>query len=1523
MKKKQALALFLALSIVLSSNSFTVLAAELQEPEAAEETLEAEEAEQEEAETEEPMAGETEAGPESAVEPEVKEAEPEEIVLEETESVNASAMLTFVDETGLAVTYDANVTDGYRYTVVNGVLTKITTEEGNAVSGNVVLAADKGITAVGTGAFQGNTEITYVKLPDGVKSIEAKAFYGCTSLKGISLPAGTETIGESALEGCSSMTQLALPKSLVSIGNRAFYGNSKLFMVYMKDAFYSKLETIGDSAFYGCAVLTEFCSDTEFVLPGALKYIGDSAFYNCRSVRKAVLPDTLQVMRSHAFQNCTALTEVSLSAGLEEIPDYAFSGCSSLVAVNFANGNAVIGSHTFDACFSLGAVSFPFTMNEVKTQAFINCSGLKSVEIPNGDLVIGEDAFPDSGSLSLIGFKTSSAERYANGCNIRFVAFNSTETVQYFQCRVQLSGTGNGGLILTCADKTSDPNAQNNRQGVAAGEEIYVKIPYSANAVLVEGSLRYNGIRIGKNETGEYVFKMPAGGALITAEFESTGGNSNISGIADNVEMELSNGSSLKIGQYTRLFLLDNRSDAGTPIPVSKITFNSSKPEVASVSSSGVIKAKAVGDAKVTAKVTGGDGRTITREVVIHVTAAKVETIRLQLFDFDPELVEIIETEGEVPTAAISRTAVKTAKSFQIKATAYDEEEDSISVALKWSTSDSNVAILEKTTTDDAKSTNTITIPANANGEATITVTATNPDKTVKTQKYLISIRDYTPRLESSALTLNPNQTEGTELEIISAYGKKVDADSVKLLYSGSSNTSNDFTLEKISGTDNSVKFSVQPAYATLPDGKYSLKASVNAGNKTYQIPFAITVKRSVPNPKLSFDKKQQKVNLFYINDGTEVKPIISNLGSAVISKYALEPFSDSEDDKLFTENFQVDADTGVITRKGSPLLYTSKKKPAVSGYLVIRYEGYLDKIEKKFRITIPTTTVKPSWQLNKTSDTYNTVSEEQTVTLQLLDKKTKKMVVLDDTYTVTNLATSTTQAVSGCTINEKGEIELQLRKNPDAGTVNLKIENEDWASGQSFTYSYKIKTTGKDPKLTLKSSTVSLNTSCPEQTAAFYLKSDQYDTRIAKEQPFIALSNSKNAAEYDKLSVTYEGGEGKAVILDSSIKPGTYKFYSYLWKENFKGESIATNSKVTLSVKVSSQLPSVTGKGTPALNLAATDLEYNYTETAVLPLSVKGLPQDYVWDEEKTTESIVCTTKDTEGLEDSFLWKLEDNMLKVSLKKEVPAKSYSFKMTPVFELADGDNTIMSKSPLKFTVKVYKGTISVTLTGKGKLNLLDRESETYTEKNSIVYTPKLSNLKDTVAEARVYDASLGMPQFDGPKSRYFDVEVKDGKLYVFPKAGAELENNKSYQIKIWMKLTEYETTNDGGGIWYAKNLTIKTAQVLPAVTVNRTGVNLYLSNKEFQASFTVTPKAGSMGEISGVEFDEKDTKSRESFEVVSVPQEDGSIRVTLKLKNTVSYAGGTTNKVKLYVRYKGQGTNTAGTQITMNVKVNK
>lgn len=1519
-------------------------------------------------EEEAPDAEELLPGEETLTE-ETEEKVSEEEEKKEIEAQTEVCMVTFTDDTGMRVTYDANEAAAYKYTVADGVLTAVTNEDDTPVSGNVVLSQPgsddtyETFTSIAASVFAGNTKITYVKIPAGVTGISDGAFQGCTALKGIYIPTKVTSIGSNAFEGCSALTQLAIPKSVTSIGAGAFKGDSKLFMVHMKDADYSELAMIGDSAFEDCSSLQKFCSDEEFNLPESITTIGARAFYGCARIPKVIMSDAVTSIGTEAFTNCSSVAELSLSSGLSTISENAFANCTGLQSVTFGNNNLLIyteiASYAFSNCSSLGSIELPDQINSVKANAFNGCNALKRIYIKNGRATLEPNAFPKNQDICLMGTAGSTASAYASAAPIRFVAVDDSDTVEYYKYTTKLAGPGTDtakpiSIVVSSQQDggKSDINTLNSGKGVAAGTEVYVYFLYNGNSgiQMVPGSLKCNGTAItAKNKV--YTFKMPIGGAVISAEFEYTNSAVNIKGFEENVSTELSNGNELKIGQTTKLFLTSDHPNDDGLIPTSKIKYsispNSSK-SVASVAADGTIKALAEGTTVICATVKDGNGAEFTKKVTIVVSSADVSSIKIRATEYDKSVITLSTDEDGVQSASIDSDRMTKAYSFKLKATAYDALEDDMAVAFKWTSSDSKVAKLSSASTTSASSVNTVTIPANTDGEATISVTATNADKKTVTQKFIISVKNYTPRLGSSTITINPNLADGAVLEIISAYDGGIDEKSEAIYEEKTDKDYGEFELcrDAAGSTATVSKYTVK-AIDGLPDGTYNRRVKVEVASTIYKIPVKIIVKRSTPNPKVGFVKNQPKLNLFYKNDGTEFNMTVSGLGKEQVSSYALEALSTSDDDKLFTDNFRVEYVSGSscrITQKSDEILYTSKKKPAVTGYLVLKFDGYKSSIVKKYKITIPTQTVAPSYALSRTSDTYYEGCDSQNIDLQLLDRKNKNQVVyLDDNHYNVDVKSEGTRAVTTASLvddNGQSIIRLPMSSHPESGKVYLELTNDLWATGKAFTYTYTIKTSSSVPKISLKSSTITMNPSYPEQTASFQLVSNQTDTVISTEQTFEPNINDRTKQsvkdEYEKLEVTYQGGIGEVALKpgyeNAPVKDGTYTFVCDGAEYEYQGTR--KTNKLTLKVRVSKGSPQVTLKGSASFNTFASHKEedgsYTYVEESELLFVTKNLPTEYQIDEVTTLNSIECTTKGYADYEDQFGWDIVGDKLTISMEKLCDNKTYSFSIVPTFINDETDNRVEAKK-LSFNIKVYSGKIAVSLSGTGKLNLLDRTGER-TTKNSIVYTPKFTNLKDQVEEAAVYDANGAMPVYAPEQvSELFEVNVSaDGKLYVSPKTGAELENNKTYKIMIWMKLKDYQSFDDanGNGTW-SKTLSVKTAQTLPKIVTDKSEVNLYLSNKSYEATFIVDKKdAASVGKITSIAFDEKDEKAKATFvntdgAITAVPQEDGSLLVKLKLRNTVAYSCNTTNKIKMYIEFEGQGTNTPGTAITMNVKINK
>lgn len=113
------------------------------------------------------------------------------------------------------------------------------------------------VTAIGSGAFAGNTSIKSVSIPSTVTQIGQEAFADCTSLSSVSLPSSLELIGIGAFYGCSSLTSVSVPDGTKTISDEAFAQCTALQTITIP----SSVISIADDAFDSCDSLTIRCEE--------------------------------------------------------------------------------------------------------------------------------------------------------------------------------------------------------------------------------------------------------------------------------------------------------------------------------------------------------------------------------------------------------------------------------------------------------------------------------------------------------------------------------------------------------------------------------------------------------------------------------------------------------------------------------------------------------------------------------------------------------------------------------------------------------------------------------------------------------------------------------------------------------------------------------------------------------------------------------------------------------------------------------------------------------------------------------------------------------------------------------------------------------------------------------------------------------------------------------------------------------------------------------------------------------------
>ena len=304
---------------------------------------------------------------------------------------------------------------------------------------------DSRVTAIGTGAFSGNKELTSVKMPQ-VTSVGAYAFADCGKLETVTLGKLTEigdygfyrtavkatpaldgvavigdhafarsaiesvripdgaVIGESAFRECKSLRSVEIGKN-VTIGADAFRldldSNYKQDFYKIDDTRYYFYEltspmtdltigenaVIGSGAFYGASKL-------ESVSLGAGAEIGDFAFYNTASLKNMDISKVTSVGKSafsgdmlYEFLNSGMTTPATDADGFYLYRYYA----PDFEAVNLAAATS-IGESAFAYCRNLKSVELGDGVTVIPTQAFFYCESLCDFDF-TGVKTIGTNAF--------------------------------------------------------------------------------------------------------------------------------------------------------------------------------------------------------------------------------------------------------------------------------------------------------------------------------------------------------------------------------------------------------------------------------------------------------------------------------------------------------------------------------------------------------------------------------------------------------------------------------------------------------------------------------------------------------------------------------------------------------------------------------------------------------------------------------------------------------------------------------------------------------------------------------------------------------------------------------------------------------------------------------------------------------------------------------------------------------------------------------------------------------------------------
>ena len=460
------------------------------------------------------------------------------------------------------------------------------------------------VTSIAPGAFAGCDQLWTVTVPATVTEVGEAAFSDCPALVFVTLPEGLERVGDYAFRNCTMISHFELPEGMVEISEGMFENCTKMWKI----AFPSTLRKIGDAAFYNCKALKEFS------LPEGLQDIGESAFEGCSDMRNVTIPAGVEDIPELAFKNCSELNIVTLNEGLKTIGMGAFGNCKSMRSIKLPNSVEFIDSLAFAYCEEMTTLKIPGSVESLGYGAFFHCVDVQTVYLNPGVKQIGDYCFAECKKLTKASIPESvdaiGNEVFTLGRAARVDKGEVQMDAPLKQPRKLKIYGREDTAAYAYAKSYGIPfvvkKIQATGLSIAEGESmtIYVGVPVQLTAVQepsnaeMEVKWKSSSSSVSVSKTGLLTPKH-SGKATITARTENDKKATIEVKVVDAKSVSIDEGKSLtmKVGETLQL--------NATVLPEqvnSKLTWSSGNKRIATVSKTGLVKAKKKGTVTITVR---------------------------------------------------------------------------------------------------------------------------------------------------------------------------------------------------------------------------------------------------------------------------------------------------------------------------------------------------------------------------------------------------------------------------------------------------------------------------------------------------------------------------------------------------------------------------------------------------------------------------------------------------------------------------------------------------------------------------------------------------------------------------------------------------------------------------------------------------------------------------------------------------------------------------------------------------------
>ena len=208
-----------------------------------------------------------------------------------------------------------------------------------------------------------SSKIKKVSVQDGIETICDSAFKNCTNLESITIPSSVINIGEYAFQGCSSLNNVYYEGTKSQIRSITRKGNESLLNANIHCSTTTISGTTGDCTWifdesnYSLTILgngnmSDYNDpDADYyerapwlpysklikniVIKSGVKNIGVSCFSDCTRIDNIEIPSSVTKIGSSAFSNCPSLKSITIPTSVVDIGDSAFYDCDNLSRVYY------------------------------------------------------------------------------------------------------------------------------------------------------------------------------------------------------------------------------------------------------------------------------------------------------------------------------------------------------------------------------------------------------------------------------------------------------------------------------------------------------------------------------------------------------------------------------------------------------------------------------------------------------------------------------------------------------------------------------------------------------------------------------------------------------------------------------------------------------------------------------------------------------------------------------------------------------------------------------------------------------------------------------------------------------------------------------------------------------------------------------------------------------------------------------------------------------------------------------------